>query len=64
MGSPVSLLTANIFMEDFEHKALSSYPNPPWFWGHYVENSMVIIKRSEIENFTNNQDSPTLLSSP
>ncbi|XP_072037110.1 uncharacterized protein [Amphiura filiformis] len=28
MGSPVSPLTANIFMEDFEIKALSSYPNP------------------------------------
>ena len=29
MGSPASPLTANIFMEDFERKALLSYPKPP-----------------------------------
>ena len=45
MGSPVSPLTANIFMEDFERKALSSYPNPPRFWGRYVDDTMVIIKK-------------------
>ncbi|XP_072028555.1 uncharacterized protein [Amphiura filiformis] len=52
MGSPVSPLTANIFMEDFEIKALSSYPNPPRFWGRYVDDTMVIIKKSAIESFT------------
>ena len=53
MGSPVSPLTANIFMEDFERKALSSYPNPPRFWGRYVDDTMFIIKKCEIENITN-----------
>ena len=53
MGSPVSPLTANIFMEEFERKALSAYPNPPRFWGRYVDDIMAVIKKSEIENFTN-----------
>ena len=57
MGSPVSPLTANIFMEDFECKTLSSYPNPPRFWGRYVDDTMVIIQRCEIENFTNHINS-------
>ena len=29
MGSPISPLIANIFMEEFEVKALQSFPNPP-----------------------------------
>ena len=29
MGSPISLLIANILMEEFEVKALQSFPNPP-----------------------------------
>ena len=53
MGSPFSPLTANIFIEDFERKALSSYPNPPQFWGCYADDTMVIINRCEIENITN-----------
>ena len=28
MGSPISPLIANIFMEEFEVKALQSFPNP------------------------------------
>ena len=42
-GSPVSLLTADIFMEDFELKVA----------GRYIDDTMVIIKKYEIENFTN-----------
>ena len=37
MGSPVSPIVANLFMEAFESKALSSYPTPPCFWGRYVD---------------------------
>ena len=52
MGSPVSPITANLFMEDFETKALASYPNPPRFWGRYVDDTIVIIKADQIDRFT------------
>ena len=39
-------------MEDFETKALASYPNPPRFWGPYVDDTLVIIKSDQIDSFT------------
>ena len=52
MGSPVSPIVANLFMEDFEEKALASYPKPPRYWGRYVDDTMTIILRTEVEPFT------------
>ena len=31
MGSPISLIVANLYMEYFEGKALKSAANPPWY---------------------------------
>ena len=36
MGSPISPLIANIFMEEFEVQALQSSPNPPSMWLRFV----------------------------
>ncbi len=33
MGSPVSLIVANLFMEQFEVKTLASNSDPPRFGG-------------------------------
>ena len=63
MGSPVSPITANLFMEDFETKALASYPNPPRFWGRYVDDTLVIglIKFDQIDvSFTTHINSQHL----
>ncbi len=57
MGSPVSPLVANLFMEDFEERALSSYPHPPRFWGRYVDDTFVIIEKEHIIPFTNHINS-------
>ena len=32
MGSPVSVVAADLVMEDIESRALSTYPQPPKFW--------------------------------
>ncbi|XP_072021594.1 uncharacterized protein [Amphiura filiformis] len=52
MGSPVSPIIANLFMEAFEEKALSSFSNPPQYWGRYVDDTMVIIQKSDLDSFT------------
>ncbi|XP_072017463.1 uncharacterized protein [Amphiura filiformis] len=52
MGSPVSPIIANLFMEHFEELALSSFPTPLVFYGRYVDDTMVILKRSAVDSFT------------
>ena len=53
MGSPVSPLVANLFMEVFEDKALTTAPMPPKVWYRYVDDTFVLIRDDEIERFTN-----------
>lgn len=45
MGSPVSVVVANLVMEDVEERALTSYPIPPHFWKCYVDD-MCLVKKS------------------
>ena len=44
MGSPIIPLIANIFMEEFEVKALSSTPHPPSLCLRFVDDTFVINK--------------------
>ena len=52
MGSPVSPIVANMFMEHFEEKALISFHHSLKFWGRYVDDTMVAILYHLIEEFT------------
>ena len=51
MGSPVSPIVANLYMEYLEQKALSTAPNPPKFWGRYVDDTLVIHKEANKQSF-------------
>ena len=51
MGSPISPIVANLFMENFESRALQSSPNPPLLWKRFVDDTFVILKRGHKEEF-------------
>ncbi|XP_011069268.1 PREDICTED: uncharacterized protein LOC105155067 [Acromyrmex echinatior] len=53
MGSPISPVIANIFMEHFEKEALKKAPKKPEVWFRYVDDTFVIWRhgRSELRKF-------------
>ena len=57
MGSPVSVIVANLVMEDVEERALNSYSNPPKFWKRYVDDVCVAMKKYKINDFLSHLNS-------
>ena len=51
MGSPLSPIVANIFMEDFETKVLETVPQPPSLWKRFVDDTFVVINAAYKEGF-------------
>ncbi|BHF70111.1 hypothetical protein SprV_0301316100 [Sparganum proliferum] len=49
MGSPLSGLIAEAVLQRLEQQVFSSYP--PKFWARYVDDTFVVIKRSEVKAF-------------
>ena len=62
MGSPVSVVIANLYMEDFEEQALSSLTTAPKIWKCYVDNTFTILKQNDVEHFLEhlNTQQPTI----
>ena len=57
MGSPISPIVANIFMEKFEIEALESPPHPPSLWRRFVDDTFVILEAQHKEEFFNHINS-------
>ena len=63
MGSPLSPVVADLFMEWLEEEAIVTVPESsrPKLWKQYVDDVLEIIKVGEADNLTNhlNQIDPT-----
>ena len=51
MGSPLSPIVANIYMEHFETKVLETAPHLPSLWKRFVDDTFVILDRTLKEEF-------------
>ena len=51
MGSPISPIVANIFMEAFEKKAIETALHPPRIWKRYVHDTFVLQDQAHKEEF-------------
>ena len=51
MGSPVSPIVANIYIEAFEHRTMNTALNPPRIWRRYVNDTLVAQQQSHTEEF-------------
>ena len=49
MGSPISPIVANLYMEEFEAKALSISSHSPSLWKRYMDGTFVVIKSAHKE---------------
>ncbi len=52
MGSPVSPIVANIFMQWFEETALETFPYEISLWKRYVDDTIVILMDALLDDFT------------
>ena len=51
MGSPLSPIVANLYMESFEVEALRSAPHPPYLWKRFVDDTFTILQSSQRNGF-------------
>ena len=57
MGSPISPIVANLFMEDFEKKVIDSSPHTPCFWRRFIDDTFTIIYTAHKRSFLDHLNS-------
>ena len=63
MGSPVSPVVANVFMEDLQRNAIVTVTDRPRLWLFFVDNTLAIVKHYSLQATLNhiNQQNPAIL---
>ena len=51
MGSPISPIVANLFLEDLEVQAIRTSPTPPSLWKRFVDDTFTIMKKEDRTSF-------------
>ena len=51
MGCPISPIVANLYMEDFEMRAINTSPQPTLMWKRFVDDTFVVIKAAQKQSF-------------
>ena len=51
MGSLVSAVIANLYMEEIEARAITNTANPPKVWDRYVDDVFSITRKDSVSTF-------------
>ena len=57
MGSSVSAVVANLYLEFFEELALESAPSMPRLWKWYVDDTCCILRKGDVEGLLHHLNS-------
>ena len=57
LGSPISVVIANLVMEDVEQRALATFHSPPRFWKRYVDDTFMVLPCNLVQEFLSHLDS-------
>jgi len=50
MGSPVSAVFANLYMEEFEERAIATATNTPKIWERYVDDTFTVLGKDYVDH--------------
>ena len=51
MGSPVSAVIANLYMEELEERAIATATYKPKIWKHYVDDTFTVLGKDDVDGF-------------
>ena len=57
MGSPVSLIVCNLYMEVFERRVFESAAHPPRWWKRYADDTHTVLVKTHVQKFADHLNS-------